>query len=78
MEAVLAVPEVEDEDVALAVERGHGCSFGREWNRPRPLVIFPSGNLLTGNGDGRMLPSRPPGHIPGTGPPDLTHRTKGS
>ncbi|GAA3145386.1 hypothetical protein GCM10010466_40550 [Planomonospora alba] len=29
MEAVLRVPEVEDEDVVLAVERGHGGSFTR-------------------------------------------------
>lgn len=28
MEAVLPVPEVEDEDVVVTVERGHGDSFG--------------------------------------------------
>ena len=29
MEAVLAIPEVDDEDVVMAVERGHGGSFRR-------------------------------------------------
>ncbi|GAA2428201.1 hypothetical protein GCM10010255_83790 [Streptomyces coeruleofuscus] len=28
VETVLSVPEVEDEDVVLTVERGHGDSFG--------------------------------------------------